>query len=335
MGTLDYSAQTLADVGEDALDPLEFERYRRAIRENRGDDTLLQLGDVEIARALGAVASANGSVVVRVLGVLLFGRREAVATLLRNHEVAFQVLDGIEVQANEFFRLPLLRVFEELEMRFRARTNEHETLVGMARVGVPDYAPAALKEGVANALAHRDYTQLGAVHVQWREGEVRIDSPGGLPPGVRLDNLLVTPPRPRNPLLADALRRAGLVERAARGIDTIIEEQVRNGHPRPRFDLSSEAGVSLVLKGGSPDMAFVRFVIKAERRGRVLGVDELIVLAHCWRQGSIRVDEAVGNIQRTPHEALETLESLAAIGVVESSGEGEDRAWAIAGTAAR
>jgi ATP-dependent DNA helicase RecG len=44
---------------------------------------------------------------------------------------------------------------------------------------------------------------------------------------VRLDNLLVTAPRPRNPLLADAFKRAGVVERTARGIDTIFYEQLR------------------------------------------------------------------------------------------------------------
>lgn len=335
LGMLDYSALTLPDADADALDPLEFERYRRSIRENRGDDALLRLSDMEIAKALGAVASTNGAVAVRVLGLLLFGRQEALTTLLPTHEVASQVLAGTSVLANDFFRLPLLRVLEELEARFRARANEREMLVGMARVGIPEYAPAAFREGVANALAHRDYTRLGAVHVQWRENHIHIDSPGGLPPGVRLDNLLVTPPRPRNPLLADALKRAGLVERTARGIDTIVGEQIRNGHPRPHFDLSTDIGVSLLLKGGRPDMAFVRLVIDAERRGPTLGVDELIVLADCWRQGGIRVDEAARNIQRPPHDALETLESLAAIGLVESEGEGEDREWAIAGTASR
>ena len=44
-GLLDYSALRLDAVGMDALDPLEFERYRRTIRENRtrGDDALLDL----------------------------------------------------------------------------------------------------------------------------------------------------------------------------------------------------------------------------------------------------------------------------------------------------
>jgi ATP-dependent DNA helicase RecG len=68
-------------------------------------------------------------------------------------------------------------------------------------------------------LIHRDYSRLGAVHVQWHEDWIEISNPGGFPEGVRLDNLLVTPPRPRNPSLADAFKRAGIVERTARVIE--------------------------------------------------------------------------------------------------------------------
>jgi hypothetical protein len=82
---------------------------------------------------------------------------------------------------------------------------------------------------VANALIHRDNTRLGAVHIQWHDDRVEVSNPGGFPEGVRIDNLLVTQRRPRNPLLADAFKRAGLVERTARGIDTIVFEQLRKG----------------------------------------------------------------------------------------------------------
>ena len=105
--------------------------------------------------------------------------------------------------------------------------------VNIFRIGIPDYSEQALREGLANALIHRDYSRLGAVHVQWQEDRIEISNPGGFPEGVRLDNLLVTPPRPRNPSLVDAFKRAGIVERTARGIDTIFFEQLRNGRPAP------------------------------------------------------------------------------------------------------
>ena len=133
------------------------------------------------------------------LGLLLFGREDVIRTAVPVHEVAFQRLSGSQVKVNDFFRWPLLRVMDELEARHRAHNQEQELLVGMIRVGVPDYPFSAYREGVANARIHRDYAPLGAIHVQWHDDRLQISSPGGFPEGVRLDNLLVTDPRPRNP----------------------------------------------------------------------------------------------------------------------------------------
>lgn len=132
-GLLDYSALVVPEARWEDLDPLEFERLRRSIRERRGlgDETLLDLPDLELAKAVGAV-EANGHVTaVRVLGLLLFGKEEALRRLLPTHEVAFQVLHGQAVEVNDFFRWPLLRVMEEIEARFRVRNGEQELLVGL------------------------------------------------------------------------------------------------------------------------------------------------------------------------------------------------------------
>ncbi len=86
-------------------------------------------------------------------------------------------------EVNEFFRRPLLRVMEECQQRFSARNREEEILVGMLRVAVPDYPPAAFREALANALIQRDYTRMGAVHVQWYDDRLEISNPGGFPEG--------------------------------------------------------------------------------------------------------------------------------------------------------
>jgi len=326
---LDYSALQLSDLGMDALEPLEFERYRRAIREShgRGDEALLGLNDLELARALGAVENNNGAVIVRVLGLLLFGRENALRNALPAHEVAFQVLSGAEVEVNDFFRWPLLRVMEQLESRFRARNREQEIQVGMSRIGVPDYPERAFREAVANALTHRDYTRLDAVHVQWHEDRLEISNPGGLPEGVRLDNLLVTQPRPRNPLLADAFKRAGIVERTARGVDTIFREQIRNGRPVPSYERSTETDVVLVLPGGEANLDFVRLVSEEARGGRPLALDGLLILNHLWRERRITTPEAARLMQKPEAEARARLEALAESGLAEARGARKARAW--------
>lgn len=327
-GVLDYTALVVPDAGWQDLDPLEFERFRRSIRERRGrsDEALLDLSDLELTKTLGAV-EANGSVTsVRVLGLLLFGREEALRRYLPAHEVAFQVLRGTAVEVNDFFRWPLLRVMEELEARWRARNREQELMIGMLRVGVPDVPERAFREGVANALIHRDYTRLGAVHVQWHDDRVEIANPGGFPEGVRLDNLLVTPPRPRNPLLADAFKRAGIVERTARGIDTIFTEQLRNGRPAPSYARSDEAGVVLVLPGGEANLDFVRLLVE-ESRERPLGLDDLLILNGLWQERRLTTQEAAALIQKPEREARSILARLGESGLVEPRGQKKGRTW--------
>jgi ATP-dependent DNA helicase RecG len=328
-GLLDYSALAVHDARWDDLDPLEFERFRRFVRESqgRGDVSLVELSDEELAKALGAVEADRGVRQVRVAGLLLFGREESLRRLLPVHEVAFQMLSGLEVRVNDFFRWPLLRVMDELLGRFRAHNREEELLVGMLRVGVPDYPPAAFREGVANALIHRDYTRLGAVHVQWHDDRIEISNPGGFPEGVRLDNLLVTQPRPRNPLLADAFKRAGIVERTARGIDTIFFEQLRNGRPAPSYTRSNDTGVALVLSGGKANLDFARFVAEESQAQRPLGLDDLLLLNHLWINRRLTTEEAARLIQKPEAEARGRLQRLVEVGLAEARGERKGRSW--------
>ena len=336
-GLLDYSTLVVPEARWDDLDPLEFERFRRFVRESqgRGDKLLAELPDVELAKALGAVQANHEVSAVRVLGLLLFGREEALRRLLPTHEVAFQVLAGQRVEVNDFFRWPLLRVMEELLARFRARNREEELMVGLFRVGVPDYPPAAFREGVANALLHRDYTRLGAVHVQWHDNRIEISNPGGFPEGVRLDNLLVTPPRPRNPLLADAFKRAGVVERTARGIDTIFFEQLRNGRPAPNYERSNEASVVVVLPGGKANLDFVRLVVEESQTNRILSLDDLLILNHLWLERQLTTADAARLIQKPEAEARSRLQRLVEAGLVESRGERKGRLWHLSATAYR
>ena len=55
---------------------------------------------------------------------------------------------------------------------------------------------------------------------------IEIVSPGGLPPGITLDNILWEQ-NPRNRRVAEVLARCGLVERAGQGFDLIFRECIR------------------------------------------------------------------------------------------------------------
>jgi ATP-dependent DNA helicase RecG len=328
-GLLDYSAVVIDGATWDDLDPLEFERLRRFVRESQGqgDTALLQLSNEELAKALGAVEANHAVSRIRVLALLLFGKESSLRRLLPTHEVAFQALRGERVEVNEFFRSPLLRVVEEVLQRFRARYREEEVMVGLLRVGVPDYSERAFREAVANALIHRDYTRLGAVHIQWHDDRIEISNPGGFPEGVHLDNILVTPPRPRNPLLADAFKRAGLVERTGRGIDILFIEQLRNGRPAPSYERSTPTDVVLVLPGGQANLAFVRLVVEENQAGRPLRLDELLLLNTLWQERSLTAAQAARLLQKSDADARAVMERLVEAGLVEGRGERRARTY--------
>ncbi len=150
--------------------------------------------------------------------------------------------------------MPLLKTFEWVEQQFRARLVEKELQAGLFRVPVPNYDPRAFREAFVNSLVHRDYTRLGAVHVRWESDAIVVSNPGGFVEGVTLENLLVVEPRPRNPLLADAIKRIGLAERTGRGIDLIFQGLLRYGRPAPDYRRSDSKSVVVILPGGEADV---------------------------------------------------------------------------------
>jgi ATP-dependent DNA helicase RecG len=327
-GTLDPSSLPIEGTTWNDLDPLEFERLRRMLADNRGDEALLELPDREIARALGLFRLDGGREVATLAGLLLVGKESSLRENIPAHEVAFQVMTGTEVKMNEFRRWPLLRALEWIMEAFQVRNEERELNIGLFRVGIPAYDRRGFREAVNNAFIHRNYADLGAVHVQMHDDHIRITNPGGFVEGVRPENLLVTEPRPRNPRLADAFKRIGLVERVGRGVAIIYRGQLRNGRLPPDYSQSTTSAVSVTLPGGPADLDFVQLILTEEnRRQQSFGVDEMLLLAHLWREREVDTHTATQLTQKTEPQTRAVLEGLVESGLVERRGRGKGRLY--------
>ncbi|NLO91727.1 MAG: winged helix-turn-helix transcriptional regulator [Elusimicrobia bacterium] len=152
-----------------------------------------------------------------------------------------------------------------------------------------------------------------------------FSNPGGFPEGVTISNILVTPPQPRNPLLADALKRAGLVERTARGVDTIFFEQLRNGRPAPTYEQSTPTSVVLILPGGEANLGFIKFAIEEQRNGKELDLDQLMILNLLWVERRIDTARVAGVLQKPESEARSKLQNLVEAGYIEARGVSRGR----------
>lgn len=332
-GLLDVSAQAVAGALASDLDPIERARLRQFIERFNGDRALLELDDAQLDAALGLTVRTPAGYLPSLTGLLLIGNEASLRALVPTHEIAFQILEGEEVRFNEFSRAPLLRAFEWVETLFKPLNTEREFQSGLFRVPVPRLDQRAFREAIANAITHRDYALRGAVHVRLSGDTLTISNPGGFVEGVTLNNLLVTEPRPRNPALADALKRIGLVERTGRGVDLIYRGLLRYGRHVPDFSLSSPHSVVLSLSLAAADEAFLKVILEEEARGhKELPVDSLIVLAALREQRRASSEQLASFVQKEPGRITGTIEALVELGLLQAHGAGRGRTYTLSPT---
>ncbi|MCC5952028.1 MAG: putative DNA binding domain-containing protein [Acidimicrobiia bacterium] len=326
VGAQDYSRVPLSDASFDDLSPIEFARLRTMAGDD-GDAALRTLSDEDILKALDLWV-APGEITAGAL--LLFGTEEALARHVPTHEVAFQELAGLEVRANTITRVPLLRAMEDLAAAIGARNPEEEIEIGLFRVPLPRFAAVAVRELVANALVHREYRLPGSTLVEIDQSAMTVSNPGGLPEGVTLGNLLTTPPRPRNPAIADAFKRAGLVDRTSRGINRVFLSQLQIGRPAPDYGRSTQSSVVARLRSGPADRELAAFIAESRQRGQQFSLEDLLALHEVRSERRISTARAAELFQVSQQEARSTLNGLVERGLLEARGEGKGRTYHLA-----
>jgi len=316
----DYAAAVAVGATHADLDPTEFDRYRR-LCSLTGDSTA-SLQDEDILRALGLVPM---SAPLSLGAILLFGRSAAITRWVPNAEFIFQDLRKGESAANERIVGPLLQVSERMQALIDARNSVTELMAGIHRVEVSLIPSVTRREAVANALVHRDYSALGPTRVQIDDAEFVVSNPGGLPPGVTIQNIL-DESRPRSPILADAFKRAGLVERKGKGVNEMFEQQLRAGRDAPSYARSTTNSVLVSVPLGTADLDLVRFLLTFENeRQRPLGLDQLRVVHEIKEMGSAAPTELAESLSMLLATVRNTSTQLVELGVIESRGVGRSR----------
>jgi len=325
---VDFAAIPARGAGFAELSTVEFERFRKLCGRTGGDAVLKEATDVEILGALRLVRPEDPQVLT-MGAILLFGSEEALRRYLPNHEIVFQDLVDDRILFAETSCAPLLAAAEHLEELISARNTEQEFLSGLIRVGIRRIPPEVVRECIANALVHRDYTALGPVRVQLDENEFRVTSPGGFPNGITFENLLDASV-PRSPILAEAFKRAGIVDRAGRGIREMYDHLLRSGRGVPDYRRSTAQFVEVVVPTADADLEFVRFVLEFETGyAQSLRLGELRVL-HELRQGGPQSIAELGETLELGAPSLRPiLHRLRELGLVDVRGAGRNRRYSL------
>ena len=114
---------------------------------------------------------------------------------------------------------------------------------GPTEVRHPDYPIVALQQLSRNAILHRNYeTSNAPVRIYWFDDRVEIQSPGG-PFGQVNEQNFGQPGFTdyRNPLIAEAMKSLGYVQRFGLGFPLARKELARNGNPELQIECNASA----------------------------------------------------------------------------------------------
>lgn len=129
-----------------------------------------------------------------------------------------------------------LRALSEVERFVRRNTRMAARIESTRRENVPDYSTLMLREVLADAVAHTDYSQRGmSLRVAIYDDRLEVENPGGWPVGFSEDDFKDGVSCPRNPAVARVLRELDVIERWGSGYRRISEASESGGYPLPTW----------------------------------------------------------------------------------------------------
>jgi len=200
------------------------------------------------------------------------------------------------------------------------------------------YPPDAIREALANALAHRDYASPGKVQVRIFDDRLEIWNPGLLPPPLTLYKLKGKHDSfPRNPLIAKAFFWIRYAEDVGSGTSKIIQWCREWGLPEPAYE---EAGASFVTVFYNPKPEEVSqpntvksaekdFGENAEKMRRKYGENAEKVFQSIKANLFIKTHEIAGQIQLSQRTVDNAILKLKKAGLLKRVGPDKGGYWEI------
>ena len=197
---------------------------------------------------------------------------------------------------------------------------------GMYRKEIPEIPAEAIREAVANALCHRDYTTGTSVEVNVFMDAVQIVSPGLFPKGDSPEKHLegvASEFRLRNPAIARTLFRAGVIEQYGTGIPR-IKESCEAAGVRFRFEQTANSTIVVFERPGS-QVDGPNGIATTGATGTAVGVStfksldgaEKIAVQIARDSGRVTKKALMERTEVGKTKATETLKRLAEIGFLE------------------
>lgn len=312
-----YEDECSMDAEFEDLDTELLEQYRNKI--NAKNDPFEQ-----ILAARGFIKKQSGKMRLTNAAVLLFAKN--IQQFYPNCRVRFVRYDGtsadvgtrLNVTKDVNIEQPLLKIIDKAQDFISTQLREFTALDG--KTGkfktVPEYPEFAWKEGIVNAVTHREYAMSGNyIKVSMYDDRLEIESPGRLPNIVTLENIKDTR-FARNPRISRVLTEFGWVRELNEGVKRIYSDMAEFFLDEPIYS-EPEQGVRLILKNN----IVTRSLRQTTRAVENVGVEqwndlddlEHLILTMMTSRGAVKrsdIEQYTGKSGRTVNVRLKHLLEL-------------------------
>ncbi len=315
---------------EIVLSPLERPLPRAVVKDFSGEALAMYrerarikdaVGSDEFNRRLlqqGVLKEEDGRLVPTGFGVLLFGKEPRRAMRQAGLLASIRYPNG--QQERKEFDEPAVMIPDQLEEWLKNKLPNVFDRDQMRREERPALPFEMLREAVANALIHRDYSiEGGKCQVVVTEDTVTVRSPGKPPSPITIEQLqsFTAPMLSRNPELHFVFARMGMAEEQGLGIGSLRDRARELGLPLPRYTWDAPYLVLKLYRSAEAaaktlDRNVLKSLSKSEQKGWQW-------LATQGRTSSSHYADTIKIETRTARRHLNRFEEL---GLVRKTGSG-------------
>ncbi|MDD2706420.1 MAG: helix-turn-helix domain-containing protein [Verrucomicrobiae bacterium] len=293
-----FDEEPLAELHSEAID-------FRAASECFSPKRVLQRKDL---RTMQITACVQGREAPTVGGLLLFGKKRL--EMFPDSKIRLgcfagadksHILDSAEVVSYPVFAIDEILAFVQRNTRRGLR------IEGARNVESWDFPMLAIREAVINAIVHADYSQRGMpLKVSIFDDRIEIENPGGLPPGLTIEEIRHGLSKLRNRVMGRVFYELGLIEQWGSGIQRMTKTCVEAGLPEP---LLAEMGPGFRV-------TFFRHRSASQARDPL---DQMILDALA-KQPGLPTCRIAREIKRTPRATRDRLARLLKLGLIVAIG---------------
>lgn len=215
-------------------------------------------------------------------------------------------------------------MIKEIEKFIRRNIRNSAQIVNFERVEIPEYPMEAIREGIVNAIAHKEYaTSKTPIQISIFDDRIDITNPG-VPniPTSELEGTHIT----RNEIICRLLKDAGYMEAFATGIRRMKDTMKTHGLPEPVLAVYGDI-FKLTFLGPKEDMVKIITPVRRDLRKEGLNDRQIKALSYIYEHGMISHKEYCALFTVSNFTAFTELNDLMRKDLVSQQGTGIDSTY--------